>query len=180
MIVGGSIPTPQPSVIEALGECRYQRFMSTDDMPPHVTGHCRWCGTKCEGRRRAWCSAECNDEFLIRYSSSEAARAVRHRDHCICTHCGIDVNALRIIRGEHRATARKYRLFYGYSHRRLEDQKQMAVEWGPWQKYWWANRRLWAAHHVIPVKDGGGCCGLGNLITLCVACHNKAHGKGTQ
>ena len=32
---------------------------------------------------------------------------------------------------------------------------------------------LWDADHIIPVKDGGGMCGLDNLRTLCISCHKK-------
>ena len=30
---------------------------------------------------------------------------------------------------------------------------------------------LWDADHIIPVKDGGGVCGLDNIRTLCINCH---------
>ena len=30
---------------------------------------------------------------------------------------------------------------------------------------------LWDADHIIPVKDGGGSCGLENIRTLCIKCH---------
>lgn len=29
----------------------------------------------------------------------------------------------------------------------------------------------WQADHIVPVRDGGGCCGLENIQTLCKACH---------
>ena len=32
---------------------------------------------------------------------------------------------------------------------------------------------LWDADHIIPVKNGGGCCGLDNLRTLCIPCHKN-------
>jgi 5-methylcytosine-specific restriction endonuclease McrA len=32
---------------------------------------------------------------------------------------------------------------------------------------------LWDADHIIPVKDGGGLCGLENMRTLCIPCHKK-------
>ena len=32
---------------------------------------------------------------------------------------------------------------------------------------------LWEADHIVPVKDGGGCCGLENYRTLCRKCHWK-------
>lgn len=30
---------------------------------------------------------------------------------------------------------------------------------------------LWQADHIVPVVEGGGCCGLDNIRTLCHACH---------
>jgi hypothetical protein len=30
---------------------------------------------------------------------------------------------------------------------------------------------LWDADHIVPVKDGGGLCGLDNMRTLCISCH---------
>ncbi|MCP5059589.1 MAG: HNH endonuclease [bacterium] len=31
--------------------------------------------------------------------------------------------------------------------------------------------------HIVPVSEGGGCCGLDNLRILCSACHGKESGK---
>lgn len=33
---------------------------------------------------------------------------------------------------------------------------------------------LWEADHIIPVTEGGGCCGLDNYQTLCRPCHVAA------
>jgi hypothetical protein len=42
-------------------------------------------------------------------------------------------------------------------------------------KYWGiqsVNRKsLWDADHILPVCEGGGECDLGNIRTLCLACH---------
>jgi 5-methylcytosine-specific restriction endonuclease McrA len=32
---------------------------------------------------------------------------------------------------------------------------------------------LWDADHIIPVKEGGGMCGLENIRTLCIKCHKE-------
>jgi 5-methylcytosine-specific restriction endonuclease McrA len=34
-------------------------------------------------------------------------------------------------------------------------------------------RSLWAADHIVPVVEGGGECGLENMRTLCIWCHQK-------
>ncbi len=43
---------------------------------------------------------------------------------------------------------------------------------------------LWEADHIVPVKDGGGCCGLENYRTLCRKCHwkraRKTNGDGKK
>jgi hypothetical protein len=33
-------------------------------------------------------------------------------------------------------------------------------------------KRIWHMDHILPVIEGGGGCGLDNLRTLCVPCHN--------
>jgi 5-methylcytosine-specific restriction endonuclease McrA len=40
-------------------------------------------------------------------------------------------------------------------------------------------KSLWHADHIIPVKDGGGLCGLDNIRTLCISCH-KAVTKSSR
>lgn len=35
----------------------------------------------------------------------------------------------------------------------------------------------WEADHIVPVSEGGGCCGLENMRTLCGDCHNKETAK---
>ena len=35
------------------------------------------------------------------------------------------------------------------------------------------DRRLWEAHHIIAVSEGGGMCGLENYETICLWCHKK-------
>jgi 5-methylcytosine-specific restriction endonuclease McrA len=36
-----------------------------------------------------------------------------------------------------------------------------------------ANGHTWGMDHTIPVCEGGGCCDLSNLRTLCLPCHRK-------
>ena len=36
---------------------------------------------------------------------------------------------------------------------------------------------LWDGDHIVPVKDGGGKCGLDNLRTLCIKCHKAVTKK---
>ena len=39
---------------------------------------------------------------------------------------------------------------------------------------------LWDADHIIPVKEGGGQCGLENIRTLCIKCHKTETKKLAQ
>ena len=39
---------------------------------------------------------------------------------------------------------------------------------------------LWDADHIIPVKEGGGQCGLDNIRTLCISCHKKVTKESYQ
>ena len=39
---------------------------------------------------------------------------------------------------------------------------------------------LWDADHIIPVKEGGGQCGLENIRTLCIKCHKMETKKLAQ
>ena len=50
---------------------------------------------------------------------------------------------------------------------RLKFKKQ----WGKW--YPDNGYIMWQADHIIPVVEGGGCCGLDNLQTLCIRCHKQ-------
>jgi hypothetical protein len=40
-----------------------------------------------------------------------------------------------------------------------------------------ANGSLWDMDHILPVYEGGGCCGMENLRTLCIWCHHIENEK---
>lgn len=92
---------------------------------------------------------------MLRTSGSYLRKCVQLRDSGICHECGIDCIKLR----KRIKKARKNK-----DDKTLE---QLAREY-PRLKH---NRSYWEAHHVLAVKDGGGECGLSNLITLCIPCH---------
>jgi hypothetical protein len=60
-------------------------------------------------------------------------------------------------------------IFYRRRTIRIPDHDHYA-DWGPW---WTVNMTFWEADHIVPVCEGGGCCGLENYQTLCLKCHKE-------
>lgn len=126
------------------------------DAPP---GRCRWCGGEVQKPRHRWCSDECVKEFCIRkgmYIDSELLK----RDRGVCAVCGIDALEIEALRWRCQNLPKPV-----YVWRDVEFFRQ----WGPWPE----DARCWEADHIVPVVEGGGCCGLDNLRTLCCACHRR-------
>jgi hypothetical protein len=137
------------------------------ERPFQGPGRCNWCGTPLGDPRSRWCSPACQDEFWCRASTSYARQLVARRDQGVCSTCGADTRRQRAAyvrlctwgeRGRHFSVrhnpriARLARKKYGIPRSRLT---------GEW----------WDMDHVVPVVEGGGGCGLGNLRTLCIPCH---------
>lgn len=146
-----------------------QRFLSINHLPKREKGFCRWCGAETPPTRTRWCSQNCVDNYMIRNSSNMVRHHVKIRDKGICSNCGInceEVRALmvrcwRLHKGE-----RQYDFLWSKS-----DRKNFFSQWGPWGND--SSRSLWEADHIVPVIEGGGCCGLDNYRTLCLACHKR-------
>lgn len=136
---------------------KFQRKLSVSDLPPVPKKHCRWCGEPCPGKRRNWCSQVCVDEYMIRSSPSAVSRAIWARDRGVCALCGLDTSLLR-------SETRRYFKLLRDCHIHGTPNRQ-----GPWKTH----GRLWEADHVIPVIEGGGCCGLDGYRTLCLPCHRR-------
>lgn len=135
-------------------------WVDSDGRPrgPNGFASCRRCGEECRGRRRTFCSDECVHEWKIRSQPSYAARLVLERDRGVCAKCGLDCVKLR---------GRLLR-------ERGEARKSIVVEHGVPPYLRLGRRRLWEMNHVVPVVEGGGCCGLDGLETLCWKCHGEA------
>lgn len=149
------IPTPTREVRAMLHRLRFQRYLTVSSLPKTEKKHCRWCGKPCPGRRYRWCSKECNHEFLIRAGSP--LYAIHKRDKGVCAACGIDCDWIEKWHSKIFSKVPLYHRFEGFRE-----------QWGPW---WPQHYAMWEAHHVLPVSQGGGCCGLDNYITLCLRCH---------
>jgi 5-methylcytosine-specific restriction protein A len=94
-------------------------------------------------------------EWKLRTDPGYLREQVFERDKGICAICRVDTRAayfeLKRSRGTHR--------------------ERLLARWGLKK----INRKsLWDADHVLPVAEGGGECDVGNLRTLCLACHRRA------
>jgi 5-methylcytosine-specific restriction endonuclease McrA len=100
-------------------------------------------------------------EILIRTSTNYLRTCVYKRDKGICKICNIDTKDIAkhalSLEGQERE---EYLKFYSISNKR---------------KIWMKKHGggLWDADHIVPVKEGGGLCGLDNLRTLCIKCHKE-------
>lgn len=138
-----------------------RRFLTTWMLPKQPRGHCRWCGQPVQPPRRSWCSDACVTEYTVR-SGMAVAEQVLKRDHGVCAQCGIDCEEVRaLMRRVNRVT--RYMTWYRDA--------QFRSQWGPWG--FDPSRRTWEADHIVPVVEGGGCCGLDNYRTLCLCCHKR-------
>jgi len=131
----------------------YRRYMTSRDYQHVPEKTCKWCLKPVSGRRTSWCSDACRANFLIRFSGGIASAMVLDRDHGICANCGIDTKELE----------RWYRLISKNTWKYWEHK----AAWGPW----YSHNSFWEADHIVPVSEGGGCCGLENYRTLCMRCH---------
>ena len=151
--------TPRPEIIEFLEKNKYRRFCNSSCLPKPEKGFCKWCGGKLPNGLRVWCSGRCRNEAYIRFGYVE--NQVHMRDKGVCFKCGIDCDAIGYEIRELKRVYRHHRhLFTGGLH--------LMLGW------WWThNYRVWEADHILPVCEGGGCCGLGNYRTLCLRCHKQ-------
>ena len=171
------MPDPRPEVIEVLEAHKFHRFIvSTTHMPPQAIGPdgkktCTWCGGPLPPRRRRWCSDECGGEMAIRSSSSTAAYRVWERDQGVCAGCGIDTKVVWALWEQCRSKRYYHNLGRGPHGVRQWMPEGWMDQWGPWVNL--NTYQMWEADHIIPVSEGGGCCGLDNYQTLCLKCHKE-------
>jgi hypothetical protein len=154
----------RPEIVSALHELRFTRFLNSRMLPKPPKGFCKWCGRKFIGR--VWCGGECRQEAYVRMGYVD--NYIFIRDGGICAKCGIDTvwlrnNIIEIVRLWRRYGPRDISYYISYS--------EFWDAYGPWGRDF--HKRLWEADHIIPVCEGGGCCGLENYQTLCLRCHKK-------
>ena len=135
-------------------------WVDAKELPLGPSGRplCRRCSQEIPkgSGRRTFCSEECVVEWKIRTQPEFAAERVLARDKGVCALCGRDCAALY----------RKIRIC------KWARRKRRMTELGL-PAYLLRRRRYWEVDHVQAVVEGGGCCGLSNLRTLCWECHRK-------
>ncbi len=133
-------------------------------------GHCAWCDKKfCDSNARRWCSEACREEGYIRFGYWHGP--VKRRDKGVCALCGFDSLACqnRVKKIYSRAKGFGYTDNGGWTrshcHSFVRIRKfAQRTGIGP-------TDQPYEIDHIIPVIEGGGCCGLDNLRTLCFVCH---------
>lgn len=147
---------------------------------PRPKGACRFCAGPCPGRRRSWCSDECVVDYKIACNDPKAIEnALIQRDKEVCQSCGLDLN--RFIKEMmelplSRVEMNLWRLEGFVTDEKLES-FQPTLAGVSQLLSWIQGRRLWEAHHVVPVSKGGGLCPLEGFTTLCLRCHKAMHNR---
>lgn len=158
---------------------------------PNGRPTCRWCKKEIEKgtRRRTFCSDECVNEWKIRSDPGHARRRVYERDGGICALCKVNTEGAKaegialLGRLFAQRTSIEWRGYFANSGPSLIKKDQSHPEWlAHCAKYRLKPdhnpyRAPWHADHRIPVVEGGGECGLDNLRTLCIPCHQDVTRK---
>ncbi|MDA8346965.1 MAG: HNH endonuclease [Thermaerobacter sp.] len=140
---------------------------------------CRWCQKPVPKGRHSWCSQACVDEYMIRSSPASARAHVFQRDKGVCARCGADTGTLEAAIRDLRARWKRWR----WADSPAAEGEELDEEWRKlcessgvryrpgWLKWGFSATHLWEAHHIVPVVEGGGECGLDGYETLCLRCH---------
>lgn len=134
-------------------------------------GHCTWCDKKfCDSNARRWCSGTCREEGYVRFGFWRGL--VERRDKGVCVLCGFDALACqnRVKEIYHKSKGG------GWDHGKGDWARSHCHSFQRIRKF---TRRTgigptgqpYEVDHIVPVVEGGGCCGLDNLRTLCFPCH---------
>ena len=156
-------------------------------------GICSWCGGPVKPPRIHWCGDACVREWKVRSNATDARRFVRERDHGVCALCSFDAIAAEreldaaMVRDAERngglclprgsCVSRSW-LTQDRWRDRFPEFHAVADALGvPMRRRNTQSSALWEADHTVPVMEGGGCCGLEGLRTLCWSCHAKETAK---
>ena len=124
---------------------------------------------ECAGKRRTFCSDECQLSWRLKNSGTEIRRQSWKRDLGVCKQCGVDCGWLDRIR--HLAVLGKPGMAREVHKRWRAIWQVRIVQYDIPKKLQLPGMTLWFADHNNPVFRGGGQCGLDNIQTLCWKCH---------
>ena len=141
----------------------YGKLIDAKLLPKDENGFtlCRWCQSPVKPPRRTMCSPECVHEILIRTNGKYVRDCVFKRDKGICKICSIDTKKI----------AKEALSLEGEDRNKFLLSKNISLKRKIWKREHGGG--LWDADHIVPVKKGGGTCGLENFRTLCIDCHKK-------
>ena len=146
------------------GNQRYMgKYVKANDLPKDENGLtcCRWCGKGVKPPRRTMCSPECVHELLIRRDNRYIRDCLFKRDKGICVICNTDTKNI----------AKEAIKLNGKAREEYLKEFNIGIKRKIWKRKHGGG--LWDADHILPVKEGGGQCGLDNLRTLCIKCHKQ-------
>eukprot|EP00929_Paragymnodinium_shiwhaense_P043950 TRINITY_DN22553_c0_g1_i2.p1 TRINITY_DN22553_c0_g1~~TRINITY_DN22553_c0_g1_i2.p1 ORF type:complete len:1101 (-),score=183.88 TRINITY_DN22553_c0_g1_i2:52-3354(-) len=123
-----------------------------------------------------FCTGTCRGRFFAKRSGWSIRRQLFELERGVCQCCGLDCHALLqelLVTSE--AARRAARLTELAPRISATSARAARILAKPTEGF------LWEADHILPVWEGGGACGLENLQTLCVACHEaKTRAEATR
>lgn len=154
---------------------------------------CTWCGKEVVPPRITFCSDVCVHHWTLRTSGSYLRTMVRERDRGVCAACGLDTERLRnllvpswpvVLKAfcESRQIDRSMATWTPSVMAEWDFTRTKLARWAArlrvrvnpvWMDRIDKQHDLWDADHNVAVEDGGGCCGLENMQTLCALCHGS-------
>ena len=141
---------------------------------PNGRGLCRKCEQEVPVGRRTFCSDDCVHGWKIETDPGYVRQCLFRRDHGVCSLCGVDTIELQLrlvaeLLGYTRPPTWAWQRFpyWQPSRMQLDFLAWLGI---PWHRL---STSLWDADHIVPVVEGGGCCGLENFRTLCIPCHKR-------
>lgn len=151
-------------------------WINPNELPKGPNGRalCRWCGKEVPKGRRTFCSNDCVHEHKLRTSASYLREHVFQRDKGVCAVCGVDCDKIERV---FRSLVKKAQLKrWKWPDTILQNPERYGALDIFRQEFPWFRPHLsaWAADHIVPVIEGGGECGIENIRTLCLGCHNEA------
>ncbi len=126
-----------------------------------------------------YCSDVCCDEAWVRAGITARIRELlAERDKGICADCGLDCAKIedaldKLVEwspGIFRTVPDEINVAWRELARQLKSAFRLRAARLGFRPYC----PTWEAHHVVPVSEGGGGCGLEGYATLCLRCHKRA------